>query len=131
MLSPNKKNQGYVAVVSSIIITAIVIVIALVFSSSNYLGRFDNQGVEMKDISREVAEGCLEYAKLKIAEGQYNGGELKTIGDYSCYILPIETFAEGYIIKATSTVHNRETKLRLKISSSNLETISLEEVTSF
>jgi len=126
-----RNNQGYIAVVSAIIITSIVIVIALVFSSSNFLGRFDSQGLEMKEISRGVARGCLEYAKLKLAQGSYGGNELKTIGNYSCRILPIESDSNSYIIKATSTVGNKETKLKLKVSNSDLRTISLEEVVSF
>jgi hypothetical protein len=126
-----RNKQGYIAVVSAIIITSIVIVIALVFSSGNFLGRFDSQGLEMKEISREVARGCLEYAKLKLAQGGYSGNELKTIGNYSCRILSIESGSNSYVVKATSTVGNKETKLKLKVSNSDLKTISLEEVVSF
>jgi hypothetical protein len=131
MLSNDNHNQGYIAVISAVIISSIVIVIALVFSSSNFLGRFDSQNVEMKEVGEGVAKGCLEYARLKLAQGAYSGNELKSIGDYTCRILPIETASGEYIIKATSTVSNKETKLKLRISSVDFQTISLEEVNSF
>lgn len=134
MLLPNNKSgdvfssaAGYVATISAIIVTSIVIVIAIVFSSSNFLGRFDSQNTEMKDIAREVAMGCLEYARLKLAQGSYGGDEVKIIGGYSCYIPPIEASPPAYVIRATSTILGKESRLKLTVSMSDLETISLEE----
>lgn len=129
----HKKNQGlpaqtgYVAVISAIIITAVVFMIALVFSSSNFSGRFDSQSLEIKDVSRKVAEGCLEYARLKLAEGAYGGNEIRTIGGYNCYIAPIENISSQYIIKATSTISGKESRLKLTVHEATLKTISFEE----
>ncbi|MCP6719805.1 MAG: hypothetical protein KJI72_00560 [Patescibacteria group bacterium] len=122
---------GYVAVVSAIIITAIVMIIAIIFSNSNFLGRFDSQALEMKDISRKVGEGCLEYARLQIATGPYNGDETVSVGSYSCRVLPIETISNQIIIKSTASVSNRTTNLRLTIDDYTLETVLLEEVVAF
>jgi len=126
-----QNNQGYIAVISAIIITAIVIVIALVFSSANFLGRFDTSGLEMKTIAKEAALGCLEHAKLRLKLGAYSGNETIAVGDYSCDILPIETSGGNKIIKASSTVDNRGTFLKLTVDGSTLETISLEELNNF
>ncbi|MEK7464748.1 MAG: hypothetical protein AAB617_03145 [Patescibacteria group bacterium] len=121
-------RRGYIAIISAIIITAILTVIALVFSSSNFLGRFDTENAEMKSISREVARGCLEYARLQISlNSSYAGGELKAIASSSCYILPIQTQGPNKIIQATSTVSNKNTNVRLTINGTTLKTISEEE----
>ena len=124
-------QAGYIAVISAVIVTVIVIVIALVFSSANFLGRFDTSGLEMKNIGKEVAQGCLEHAKLKLKLGAYSGNEIISVGDYNCTILPIETSGSNKIVKASSTVDNRTTNLKLTVNSSTLETVSLEELNNF
>lgn len=125
-------RAGYIAVISAVIITAIVLAVALVFSSSNFLGRFDALFLEQKDIARGVAEGCLAYAKLKLAESlSYGGNESKSIGPYSCAILPVESAPGQKIIKATAAVLNRVSNLKLVVSDSTLEAISFEELAAF
>lgn len=123
---PNK--EGYIAIISAIIITAILAVIALVFSSSNFLGRFDTENAEMKDVSRELTHGCLEYARLQLSlNNSYAGGELRTIASSTCYILWVQTQGQNKIVQATSTVNNKNTNLKLTINGTTLKTISEEE----
>jgi hypothetical protein len=121
-------RSGYIAVISAVIITTIVIVIALVFSSGNFLGRFDTLGFETKDAARKVAEGCLEHAKLQLALGSYEGNETISVGTEACDILPIEISGFDKIIKATATVMERTANLELTVDGATLENISLEEV---
>ncbi len=131
MKTNNKNQEGYIAVISAVIVTAIVIIVATIFSNSSFLGRFDSQALEMKDISKKVGEGCLEYARLQIATGPYSGDEAVSIGNYSCYILPIETAGGQIIIKSTASVSNRTTNLRLTVDDYTLETVLMEEVVEF
>lgn len=130
MFSPVSR-KGYIAVISAIIITTVVIMTALVFSSGNFLGRFDTLGFETKDAARKVAEGCLEQAKLKLALGPYAGSETIRVGSETCEILPIETAGTNKIVKARATVFERTVNLKLTIDSVTLENVSLEEVSSF
>lgn len=125
------KRAGYLAIISSVIVTAIVMTIALVFSSSNFFGRFDTQNIEFKSLSRAAAEACLEYAKLKLAEGAYGGNETVAVGNYTCQILAIETNGSQKIIKTKSEIQKGNTNLKLTVDSQTLKTISLEELTSF
>jgi len=132
MSSP--KQQGYIAVIAAITTTAILIIIALVFSSGNFMGRFDTFWLETKDVARKTAEGCLEYARLylSLTSGGYPGNETINVGNSTCTILAIETDGNGNkIIKARSTFNNRTVNLRLIAAGISLETISLEEVASF
>lgn len=131
-LSKKNRSGGYIAVISAIIVTAIVLSVALVFSSSNFLGRFDTLFLEEKDIARGVAEGCLEYARLKLAQSpSYAGNESKNIGPYSCNILAIESAPGQKIIKSTATVQDRVSNLKLIVNDSALKLISFEELASF
>ena len=128
----NSRNEGYIAIISSIIVMAITIFVAIIFSSSNYLGRFDTQTLEMKDLSKEVSEGCLDHERLQIAwNSSYSGDETITVGNYACDILPIETTSSQIIIKSTAEISNRTTNLRLVIDDYSLEVISLEELSTF
>src|SRR3989344_9672934 len=122
-----KEQQGYIAIISAVIVTAIVVVISLVFSSSNFLSRFDAQSIELKSVGREAAEGCLEYAKLKLAGGAYGGNGTVVVGPDTCQILPIEQAGANTVIKVTSKISERTTNLKLVVSSTTLKNVSLEE----
>ena len=127
----NNNEKGYIGILVAVIVTLITMAIALTFSSSNFLGRFDTQYLETKDIGRSVAMGCLEYAKSKLSLGAYNGNETINVGSYQCNILPVESGAGIKIIKSTATVQNKTTNLKLTVNNATLNTISLEEVSSF
>jgi len=120
-------NGGYIGITVALIVTLITMAIALTFSSANFLGRFDTQVLELKSLSRGVAEGCLEYARLKISLGAYNGNETISISGYNCDILPIESSPTTRIIKSRATIQDKTTNLKLTINYPNLTNVSMEE----
>ena len=124
-------RKGYIAIISSIIIMLIVIAAASVVSNSNILGFLNTQEFEFKTASEKAARGCLNHALLYLASGDYEGDETISVGSSTCTILPIEFQTTTTIIKATSTVRNTHTNLKLKVNSYTLETIYLEEVQGF
>lgn len=106
----------------------IVITIGTMFSSSNFLARFDTLAFEEKDVSRESAGACLEYARLKLKlDGTYAGNETISVGSSTCAILNIVLNGNNKIITASSTVDERNTTLELTITSTTLDAISLRE----
>ncbi len=127
----NKYQQGHIAVISAVIITTILLVVSLVFSTSSFLGRFDTQVLEMKSITRTVAEGCFEHARLMLALGAYSGGETVTVSEYSCEVLPIESQAGETVIKTTSAIQNHTTNLKYTLNTYSLKIISVEEIGAF
>lgn len=127
----NRKRQGYIALTSAIILVLIVMTVALVFSNSNFLGRFDSLGLEQKDISKEAAQGCLEYARLKLKTGPYGGNETINIGSSTCAILPIQLSGGNYIIQASSSFGTRTTNLELSVVSTTLNTVYETEKSNF
>jgi len=127
----SKSKQGYIALTSAIILVLIVMTVAVMFSHSNFLGRFDSLGLEQKDISREAAQGCLEYARLKLKYGAYSGNETINVGSSTCSVLGIQLVGGNRIIQATASQGNRTTNLELTVVSSTLVTVSLAEKDSF
>lgn len=129
--SNKKRRGGFIALTAAIILVLIVMTVALMFSNSNFLGRFDTLSLEQKDISKEAAQGCLEYARLKLKTGSYGGNETINVGSSTCTILGIQTSGNNFIIQSTSNEGGRITNLELVISSSTLNTVSLTEKSQF
>lgn len=128
LLNNKKENGGYIALISAIIMTVILILISIVTSQSSFLGRFDSQVLELKDKSYNLANGCLNHARLKLAQGSYGGNETVTIGTDSCTIDPISTILGNTVITSKATVGNTTTKLKLTVDSLTLGIVSLEEI---
>lgn len=122
---------GYIALTAAIILTLIVMTVALMFSNSNFLGRFDTLGLEQKDVSKESAQGCLEYARLKLKTGYYGGNETINVGSSTCMVLTIQNSGNNKIIDATSNEGGKVTNLELTVVSSTLSAVSLVEKPSF
>jgi len=113
----------------SIIATIGILLISLVVSNSTFLGRLDTLGIESKNIAREVAGGCLEYARLELSRNSgYAGNETRNIGSYSCQILPIETpDSNQKVIKTKAVVNNRVSNLKLTVAMPGAVFASFEE----
>lgn len=125
-------KSGYIAIVSALIVTGMLFLATIIMSTSNYLGYSGSQELEFKDAARSAAEGCLEYARLSLATNpSYAGNETISVGSSTCAILPIETGTSTIIIKASSTVQNAQTNIKLTVDSATLQTVSKEEVASF
>ncbi len=62
------KNGGYIALISTIIISAILIGLTAMVSQSSFFSRFDSLNGEYKRISKGMAESCVNLALLEIAK---------------------------------------------------------------
>lgn len=122
-----KRNSGYIALISAIIMTTILILVSITTSHSSFLGRFDSQVLEYKDKSYNLASGCLDHAKLKLAQGSYAGNETIAIGVNTCSIGLILNESGNTVITSTATIGNTITNLRLVVNST-LNLVSLKEL---
>ena len=76
LFSKKQKNQnGYIALMTAIIICLILVGLALLLSASGYFTRFNVLGGEDKRVSLGLAESCVNVALLKIAKSpDYQAG---------------------------------------------------------
>jgi len=126
------KNSGYIALISSIIISILVLGIALAISSAGYFSRFDILKNEFKERSLALAEACVDTALLKLARNQsYNGNENINVGNNQCSILIIETASGQKIIKTKAIFQNAVTNLKVTVNNVNLSVIYWEELAKF
>lgn len=89
----NKKENGFIALISSIIISAILLGVAVTFGVNSFHSRFNSLDSEFKRISLGLAESCVNVALLNLTEDYDYGksswdpdGEEVQVGDNHCVI---------------------------------------------
>lgn len=112
------KEQGYIALISVLIISALAILIAssanLLSISESNMSLQENQAWE----SFYLADFCAEQALMKLESVlNYSGNETITIGEESCDILPLEGSGNfNRVIKTQSIVSGQTRKIKVEIS---------------
>ncbi len=61
-------ERGFIALISTLIITAVLMMALSATSTSSFFARFDALGSEFKRVSLGLSESCLNIALLKIAQ---------------------------------------------------------------
>lgn len=78
-------NSGYIALISTIIISAVLIGLTSMVSQSSFFSRFDSLNGEYKRISKGMAESCINLALLEIAQNPNTPSVTdKQIGSVGC-----------------------------------------------
>jgi hypothetical protein len=63
----DEKEKGFIALFSVIVISTVLLLVATTLSFSGFFGRFNVLDTESKSRSDELAEACIEYATLQLA----------------------------------------------------------------
>ena len=63
-----KNQRGYIALISAIIISAVLLMIVFTTSFTNFFARFNILDSEYKKISVGLAEACMDTAILELAQ---------------------------------------------------------------
>lgn len=86
-----KKESGFMALISAIIISAILLAILFTANTSTFFARFDALDAEYKRIAVGLAESCVNQALLKLARDySYDPiNEIISVGGDICYIKSI------------------------------------------
>ncbi len=128
-----KKNEGFVALISVIIISATLLLIVTTLSYTGFYGRLNVLDSEYKERSSFLAEACADQALLAITNNPagYTGNATSTIsGTDQCYI----GFISPSVIEIFETrgiFQNAYTDLKIKVDTTNMSIISWEEIPKF
>lgn len=133
--SKNKNSQeGFIALMSAIIIAAVLMIIVFSVSFSGFMTRFNILDSEYKARSYSLAESyadeaILELSKIWVLNPAFSGSATKTISatDYYSY----ETVGTEYTVKSHSVVSKATTNLRITINKTTFIVIDREEVSNF
>lgn len=122
-------SNGYIAIVSAMLISFVFMAIALGLSFSVYFGRFNVLNSEAKEKGLALAEACAELALLKLSLNPlYSGNETSTIsGSDVCSILPITSEGDKRVIKTAGEFLHAVSSIKIIVTASPLAIVSWEE----
>ncbi len=124
-------KPGYVALISAVIISVILMAIVFTLSFTGYFGRFNVLESEFKERGAGLAEACADRALLKLANNpSYTGNETLSIEGNLCTIQPIQSSPPNKIIKTQAVFHDSYTNLRVTVDAATLVIASWEELPS-
>lgn len=100
------KESGFIALISAIIIAAILIVITFALSTTGFFLRFNTLDSEFKKISLGLADACVNQALLDIAKGAPVFPKTVNIDANSCKICNINTSVTPHIVQTRAVYKN-------------------------
>ncbi len=127
-----KNSDGYIALISAIIISLVLMMITFSLSIAGFFQRFDLLDAESKEQSLALARACVDDALLDILNNSnyIATNENVTVDTKKCSIISVEYNAPmvGQITLKTQAVINKAyTNLKAIINSVDASIISLEE----
>lgn len=129
MLKKYTKNNGFVALLSTIIIGAVLLIITVSAGQSGWHTRFIVLGTEAKQQSRMVARGCIQKALAKLLiEPNWGGDATSTYSEGTCYVHPIQSdfsLSSVVTIQASGEVRGAMTNI---VSTFNMQDINMTGV---
>ncbi|OGE80054.1 MAG: hypothetical protein A2826_01040 [Candidatus Doudnabacteria bacterium RIFCSPHIGHO2_01_FULL_43_23] len=131
-----KSSEGYIALISVVLISAVLLIFAFSVGFSNFLARFNILDSEYKKVSLGLAEACGELAVLSLSTDDLYPGDQEVViedfddpaEDYICYIFPITINGTNFSIHTESVYHHAESNLLIEAATSNLDIDTWEEV---
>ena len=125
-------DSGYIAIVSVVILSLLVITALLITSVSSFKSRLNSLDTESKERGIAIAESCGKIAILKIARNSnYLGNETISVGSSTCTILPIENFGVQKIVRSKAVLNRTVTNLKMVVDAATLSIVSWDEVPNF
>jgi hypothetical protein len=130
-----KQNKGFIAISTTLILSAIFLSISLGMSMRAISGIDTSIAFADREAARLQAYGCLHYARLELQQTlDYRGNEGILIGEETCEIFDIEGSGNtNRILMVESTVGNHTVRIREVIEqiSPNMVILSSDRVVSF
>ena len=124
-----ENNKGYIALMSALIISAVIILIAITIGQMAYLGRANIAGAHFKEKSRALAESCVYHALLALSgTSTYTGGENISVASDTCNVVSVVTTSTGRVISAQGIFQRSYTNYKVTVTTSAVDIISWEEV---
>jgi hypothetical protein len=91
-------REGFIALISAVIISALLLVITFTLGFSGFFARFNTLNIEFKKQSVALAEGCVDSALMKIASGvAIPTPQTVTVGSKTCTIYSVNQGAQNTI----------------------------------
>lgn len=123
-------QRGYIALISAIVISILLLAITTTLSFSGFYSRFNVLDFESKKISSQLARACINSAILKIISNpNYTGAEdivLDVTSNKKCKIVSAASSGNQKIIQTQAVYNSAYTNFKTTIDS-NFNIVSLNE----
>ena len=123
-LSRYSKEHGYVALMATIIIAAVLLVMSVEGSIAGWRARFNVLGTEAKEQASALAQGGADQALSAImTDPSYTGNATTTTDVGTCHVFPIEfNFPiEGVVsIRTQAVVRGSYANLEMQLNMSDI-----------
>lgn len=106
-------TEGFVALMSVVIISAILLVLVFTLGASSFFNRFDALDAENKRVSLGLAEACVNVGMLRIAQANYTSGTIVVDGSKTCKICLL---TPGGLIQTRAVYNGAYTNLQVAIN---------------
>lgn len=124
--------NGYVALMSALIVSVVLVVLSVSISTAGLYARFDAADAEYKQRSSYLAESCIAAALVNIDQNAAYvptaGGETLFVGDDTCTLVSVITSGGQVIIESKGTFRDAVTNLKVVVMSGSLHLVSWEEL---
>ena len=138
MINLKNKQNGFVALISAIIIAFMLLAITLTAGLTSIFGRFNVLDAESKEHSSSLAEACGDSSILEVTYGTYSNNKLIHIGpnpspEDDCSIItaiPNKPTTGQTLIKTQSVVNKAYTNIMIAIDS-DYNIVSWDECQNF
>lgn len=114
-------KNGYALLISVIIMTTILLIIATVATRITHDQLVSSVNIQESTKAQALAEGCADIALLRLSQNPaYLGNEIINIQGNTCTIRPIS----GFVVEIQAESNNRYYLLQITLSSLNPIAIS-------
>jgi hypothetical protein len=125
------EERGYIALMATIIIAAVLLVMSVEGSIAGWHARFNVLGTEAKEQATALAQGCADQALSAIMTNPaYTGGATTTTDVGTCYVFPLQfNFpAEGVVtIKTQAVVRDSYSNLEMQMDMDKIHIDAIPE----
>ncbi len=124
-----KNNTGFIALVSAVIISVVLLLVATNLSITSFYSRSNILDSELKEKSLALAEACADTAILKLVNNpNYNPiNESVVVGGDNCIIQSVAG-TNPKIISVRTNYRNYITKLEISIDPATMMVIYWKEM---
>ncbi len=131
MINLKNKNLGFIALISVILISVILLLVVTSTSFDGFYSRFNIFDYEMKERSSAIAESCADIVLLKIINDvTYIGGGSPVIvsGTDTCVIDTTSATTPNRTFVLHAIYNNSYTNLQIIVAVSSASIIKWEEI---
>jgi hypothetical protein len=124
-----KKPQGFIALMSAVVISAILLVVAVTGGLTGFLERSNNVNTELKERSASTADACVDYAFLQIEkDASYAGLTVLSLNPLdTCRVVVSGVSPKVIRVQATSS-KAAVTNLDIRYVATTSQVVSWQEV---